>query len=361
MIYSLLNSNIIQLGMTALFGAGLYLILSKFPVLIKFLIYLICCGIILSALFNIGEVYIYSDFYKRAFFYFTDDITTILMVCLMWSLWRRNHFTAGIVSIAMFLSGGKVAFVLFVIALSAFWFINKHSFRTPLLRVLLCGLAGYIVINTSSYQIKKYNFSENSVYLEKAISFLSKKKAKEHYQSCTSVKKCLKTQFGQSLMSRYLSSVAGLWMTLQGGFAGKAYPNTKYKFAALMMKANPWGINDSYNLTYHHWRVMKGVQNPYLAFGAGYGPWLLLLLILIFAAIGYCAISNLRHGEAGEASLWSITFLVIVIFNQTQSWLKSGSIILILLGFCVAHILITYLKREFLFTPNTFLSPEPTR
>ena len=66
-----------------------------------------------------------------------------------------------------------------------------------------------------------------------------------------------------------------------------------------------------------------------------------------FISIGLVALFNLLRGENGPAAIFSIFYIVIVVFNQTQSWLMSGSLILALLGFCAFHILITWLSRNY--------------
>jgi hypothetical protein len=159
-----------------------------------------------------------------------------------------------------------------------------------------------------------------------------------------SVTGCFAKQLRISGLQRYYSSVAGLWMTLEGGFPGPAYPATAKKFADLMMQKNPWGINDKYKLTYEDWLRMRAPQNPYLRFGSGYGPWLLGVLVLGFLVIGGMAAVNLAKGEIGPGTVFSTFFIVNVALNQTQSWLTSGSPILALLGFSFFHISRTWLR-----------------
>lgn len=133
---------------------------------------------------------------------------------------------------------------------------------------------------------------------------------------------------------------------MQGGYRGARYPSSPDDFANLMVQENPWGINDKYGLDFGDWKKMRAPQNPYMRFGSGYGPWYLGFIVVAFLTIGVFAVLNLLDGETGPPIVFSIFFIVNIIFNQTQSWLTSGNPILVALGFCAFHILLTWFTRR---------------
>ncbi len=348
MITSLLASNLVQLLLTAAIGAALYLVIPWNTIFIKLISYAVALGIIVSALLTIGEVNIYSNYYRRAFFYFGDEITTIIAIMLLWSLIKNQFFLSATLTSAMLLSGGKVSVILLIIATLIYFTVNRNEWDLTKAKHLsvafLIGVIGYFTTN------------QIATTLAPPTSIAAKLKAVTPYKpptyqpvrtgSCSNIQRCFSTQVKRSLQDRYFTAIAGLWMTLQGGYPGKKFPNTPQAFADLMMKEDPWGINKRYNLNHLEWKKMGLVQTPYLAFGAGYGPALLILLLITFGIISILACLNIIAGERGEASLYSIIFITIVAFNHTQSWLKSGSLILIMLGFCASHIIISWLARQ---------------
>ena len=144
---------------------------------------------------------------------------------------------------------------------------------------------------------------------------------------------------------RYLSSIAGLWMASQGGFNRGRYPTASADFAKMMMRVNPWGINDRYGVTFEEWAKMARPQSPYAGFAASYGFWYLGALLLIFSMIWIVGFLNLREGESIAGSVITVFYMVHVTFNHTQEWLNSGNPVLILAGFCAFHILATRISR----------------
>ncbi|MGH1352627.1 MAG: hypothetical protein ACRBBN_17750 [Methyloligellaceae bacterium] len=348
MLTSLLQSNLIQLLLTAAAGAALYLVIPRWTLILSLISWTISLGIIVSALFTIGEVNIYSDYYRRAFFYFGDEITTVIIFLFMWSLIRKTHMLSAALASSMLLSGGKISLILLIIATALYLIANNSEWKRERARQFLIavflGIAGYSITNYVAISLPE----DSSV--KSGITNLIPNNAPTyqplHRSACSDLEKCFRTQIGHSLQYRYFSAVAGLWMTMQGGYSGKNFPNTRTAFADLMMKENPWGINEKYGLNHLEWSKVGLVQTPYLAFGAGYGPVLLIILILFFSAITCMAYFNIKAGEHGEASLYSIAFATIVIFNHTQSWLKAGSLILVMLGFCASHIILSWLSRQ---------------
>lgn len=352
---SILNSNAVQLVITFAFGASLCLL----PVhkIIPPLGVALSAGIFLSFFFIIGEVYIYSDTYRRAFLFFGDNISTILGFIFLYSIAANRSVLALIVLIGVLMSGGKASIILMLVMFALFLVMQRDRGQwlaegRRLFILFLIGVATYFASQSASLQLMK-----SSAFLSARASipkvFAAVGEASEDGdeipgagRACVTMANCVETQIESPLRQRYYTSLGGLWMTLQGGFPGKRYPGTPEKFADLMVAANPWDMNDTYDLTWNDWRRMGGVQNPYLCFGSGYGPWALLGLILILSGIGYVAWTNLKHGEADTAAVFSIFFIVTAFMNLTQSWLMSGSFILVLLGACSSHIISSWILRR---------------
>jgi hypothetical protein len=114
-----------------------------------------------------------------------------------------------------------------------------------------------------------------------------------------------------------------------------------------MTQANPWGVNDVFSIGWPLWERIGQVQNPYLRFGSGYGPLLLTALILLFSAVCYFGIRNLRAGEKSPEVAFTLFYIINVVFNQTQPWIASGSLILFSMGFCAGHIMWIWSARSF--------------
>lgn len=326
-----LESNLFQLVATAAVGSALWIVTRWFSSLIKIGAYALTLGIILSGLLNIGEVYVYSEYYRRAFFYYSDEITTVLVFLFFYYFIRKDTILILFLAMSIIISGGKMSIILFIVLSVIFFSVNWRCCGARLkwfFGYLLIGVLGYAVVVAISLQIEPYETGR----------FAGK-------NACRTVKMCIETRVG-NVLQRYISGVAGVWMTIEGGFPGERYPGTPEKFANLMMEADPWGINEEYNLTWEHWRKIGVVQPPYARFGSGYGPWMLGGLLALFLAIGMGAVTNLRKGARNEASLYAIFFLINVTFNQTQSWLNSGSIVLILTGACATQIIVSIMLRR---------------
>ena len=358
------ESNIVQLALTAVFGTVIFLLAQRVSWLVAAIGYILSAGIIVSALFKIGEVYIYSDYYRRAFFYYTDEVTTLIVFVFLWSVITQSRLLAGLCAAAMFLSGGKVSFVLLAIAVSLLLYSHKNEWQFLAKntgKFLAIGIMGYALVNSAALAIQKYDIltqiSPDLTQISPDHQWLTK--GGDRRGSCRTLGQCVQTQVHSAWKQRYYSSLGGLWMTMQGGFSGERYPNSEEKFADLMMAANPFGVNDYYGLSHADWAKIGAFQNPWLAFGSGYGPWLLGLLLGMFFAICWLGVTNIRTGQRYEFALHPLYFIVIVIFNQTQSWLKSGSFVLILVGFMAAQIIVSALIRKDML-PNTlsaFLFP----
>lgn len=333
-------------------GTGALLRLTRYQSILVVASWAINLGVLLSLLLQVGEVYFYSDYYARAFFFYGDEVSTLAAFSFLFAIATNRQWLALLAFTALVTSGGKAAFILFVIMVLCHAWVNKG----PLLkqcRILGVhagtGIALYFCLVSASQAMEQFDF--HSIWREQVNQTLNQAgwistTNTNHRGSCPKLETCVATQFENPLAQRYYSSLAGLWMTMQGGYTGSLYPNTKEKFADLMMQQNPWQMNQRYGLTWLDWKKMGQVQNPYLAFGSGYGPWMLLGMLTLLLLIAGMAISNLNHGEKGLASTFSIFYAVNIIFNQTQSWLKSGSLILLILGFCATSIILAWAARN---------------
>jgi len=138
------------------------------------------------------------------------------------------------------------------------------------------------------------------------------------------------------LKIRALSIIAGTWMTSQGGYSRELAVSTPEKFADLIYNSNPYGVNDSFNLTYDDWLLTGGVHNAYLGIGSSYGPFALgALIIFIFFII----IIGWRHKSNSYFYNTCFSyFLVVTIFNQSQQYVQAYNFELIVLSFCGAYV-----------------------
>ena len=250
------------------------------------------------------------------------------------------------------MSGGKISLLLLLIMMAVFILIKKQGKERFVLAAQFSGLSLGCVLIYAALMHASLQLMEHPLFIslrENIKQVIAHEYAlPDHRTAChhLNLVGCIEQQSERAILQRYYSSLGGLWMTLQGGYRGQSYPNSNERFADLMVAANPWGMNDRNKLTRAQWLSIGAVQNPYLRFGSGYGPWLMLAQIGVFLAIGYIAWRNLRVGESDEAAIFSIYFLVLILFNQTQPWLVSMSWILVLLGLCTSHIVVTALLRR---------------
>lgn len=330
MIQQIVSSNAVQLA--TVFGAGGlgYLAAARWPVVIAIVGFAAAALLAVSFTFDTGEVYSYTTFYKRAFSHLGDDVTTWLTPLMTWAVLSRRQLLATAVAAGILLSGTKISLVLLLLQYMAVLLICKGRRRTISVAFwtsLAVAAAVYLTLVLASPHLVRTGGAEPAT------------------QRCAGGGECLAAQVTRPVHDRGLSAVAGLWMTLQGGFPGARYPDTPEKFADLMMQANPWGINDSFSVTHAEWIRMGTVQTPYLHFGAGYGILPLAALLLGLAAIGWIGTGNIRDGERGPFVAFTVFFVINAVVNQTQPWLTRGPI-LFLMGFCAMHILQTYRSRE---------------
>lgn len=363
---ALLESNAIQLLLTAILGAGLYFFNIRRLILAGAIF--LAAGIYLSFMFMLGEVYNYSDYYRRAFFVFSDNVSTVFLFAFSCAFAMRHHVVATMCIAAMLMSGGKVSLILLLLVLTLFLFKRQRGVarKREVQRIMtpLCGgVAMYLaflfcsnaLVDTAYFEpIRKTVAYAVGPFVSGGHPRLLGEGLPNNRGACPNPSLCFETQVKGALQQRYYSSLGGLWMTMQGGFRGAAYPNSPEQFASLMVQANPWGMNDKYQLDWAKWERIGAVQNPYLSFGSGYGPWLMLLLLSGVAIVALMAWQNLWHEADDLSAMLTINYIAIAVFNQTQSWLMSGSLILALVAFCAGHVVITWATRKGLLQQSAY-------
>lgn len=330
MLAQLVNSNAVQLAAVAAAGGAGYLVAARWPAIIAAVGFATAAALAVSFAFEVGEVYSYAGLYKRAFWHLTDGVTTWLTPILIWAVLARRRALAVAVACGILLSGTKIALVLLVLQYGAILVVSPGR-RREVTRTLWTALAVGVV-----------------VYLGLVLAsphLVAGTGGRPLPQRCDSGADCLATQLARPLLERGVSSAAGLWMTLAGGFAGAEHPATPEAFADLMVAEDPWGLSDRFGIDRAAWLRMRTVQTPYLRFGAGYGLLPLVALLAAIAALCWLAIGNLRCGESDPLAAFSVFFVVNAVFNQTQPWISRGAILFVM-GFSAAHILTRRLSRH---------------
>lgn len=299
-----------------------------------------------SFLMEVGEVYSYSGWYKRAYWYFGDDLTTWMSPLFLYAVMKRWIALAACIAGALFMSGGRIGLLLLVIQLVFAIWLYRHDALVCLRSFAIALLGGILIyfgtLGASPYAIKTGN--DLAILITGDKEYRSFVPTVRGYGNCR-VQDCFETKIKRPLRIRALSAVGGLWMTLQGGFPGDRYPNTPEKFANLMQIANPWGINDKYNVSRAEWMKIATIQSPYLGFGAGYGPFLLLPVMAFIGAVALLGLRSLRRGPLDQYGGFTVFFIVNAIFNQTQAWLLPGPVLFVM-GFCGTHILWQFLNES---------------
>lgn len=344
-LVQLAGSSAVQSAAAA--GAGLlaYLAVARWPALLALLGYATAALLAVSFVLDVGEVYSYSDVYKRAFSVLGDDVTTWLTPLLPWAVLSRRRLLAVAVACAILFSGTKISLLLLALQLAALVLLYKGERRALALRcaapLLLAAVVYLPLVLASPYAIAAGNRLAAAVAGpatatagDSAPAFAPTRRG---HGTCRQDDNCLGRLLAQPLRQRTVSAVAGLWMTLQGGFPGPRYPGTADKFADLMVAANPWGVNEAWGITREEWRQIGTVQTPYLRFGSGYGPLALAGLLLGIAGIAVLGLRNIAAGERDPFVAFTLFFVVNAVVNQTQPWLVPGPI-LVLMGFSGAHI-----------------------
>lgn len=335
---------------------------SIFPIwFFRLLVLYITVLLSISFIFDVGEVYQYSTYYKRAFANLEDDIPIIISILAVVFLLSGSQFFLSLTLIASALAGGKMAIIALFLGLIAAIVLSPGRRRQL---ALMCAkgvgvaLIGYFLAISVSNGLSKERDGENfrsgvvsflqhqNVGLKDARKIRRGKSVLRGHGSCKTSKTCFDRHIKGAVFNRFVSSVGGFWMTLQGGYPGNRYPNTPEKFADLMVEANPFGINDRFDLSRKDWLKSPPPQNAYARFGAGYGYWGLGLLLVFVSAIALMAISNVRNGETGPPLSLTIGFFLITAVDQTQPWTVAPSRIMVGLGLCTTHIVVLYLLRR---------------
>ena len=361
------SSNAVQLAGTAAAGLLAYMAAARWPALLALLGYAAAALLAVSFVLDVGEVYSYSDFYKRAFSVLGDDVTTWLTPLMLWAVLSRRRMLAFAVACAILFSGTKISLLLLVLQFAVLALIHKQEPRALALRFatpLLLAAAVYVpLVLASPHAISAANRladmssgaaaagagaasagASASAPVSAPVSVPAFAPTRLGKGSCREGN-CLIKLLARPLRQRSVSAVAGLWMTLQGGFAGPRYPGTADKFADLMVAANPWGVNDAWGVTRDEWQQIGTVQTPYLQFGSGYGMAALAGLLLGVAGIAVLGARNIANGERDPFVAFTVFFIVNAVVNQTQPWLIRGPI-LMLMGFSAAHIVARHLAHR---------------
>lgn len=298
--------------------------------------------VIFSALLDVGEVYSYSDYYKRAFWYFGDDLTTWISPLFLVFVLLRRHLLSVVMVGAAFLSGGRIGLLLICIQTILVIWVYRRQASTVGRSMCLAFLGGFalyiVVVSSSPYAIRSANSLILTFNLQERISLFEP--TRRGFSDCR-LGTCFEKKIKRPFRTRLLSSAAGLWMTLEGGFPGSRYPNSAEKFADLMSDANPWGINDRYGVSRDEWMRIGTIQSPYVGFGAGYGPIRLALVMGFIGAVCLVGMWNLKTLAPDPLVAFTAFFVVNSIFNQTQAWLLPGPV-LFAMGLCGTHILWQY-------------------
>jgi len=145
--------------MTVAFGAILYF--CKIRLIIVITAIILSVGIILSFLLDVGEVYTYSSLYRRAFFIFGDDVTSVINFGFLYAFARRKIGLSLFLLLSIFLSGGKASIILLLIMVVAFILIQRRGSerREEFLlfsKLSLFGWLMYVVLMLVSPKILEY-------------------------------------------------------------------------------------------------------------------------------------------------------------------------------------------------------------
>lgn len=333
----IIESNAVQMLLVSFAGSIAYGIYNFRPWLLSFVVFVVAALIGFSFLFDVGEVYSYSDFYKRAFWYFGDDVTTCLAAAYIWSLISRRLKLGCLLATAILLSGGRIGIILVIIQLGLLYFrpnLNPRGlFTTVSLTVAtaLCLYFSSILVSPTMISVGNkvaYQLGSNEPWFQKTTNGAD----------CIS-DNCFEYKVKRPFRIRAYGAIAGLWMTLDGGYPGSRFPNTPEKLADLMMEANPWGLNDRLGITRQDWLLVGTIQSPYLQFGAGYGPFFLIAAMSIIGLLCVIGLRNLIAQPGESRSAFALFFVVNAIFNQTQAWLLPGPILFVM-ALCGTHIML---------------------
>ncbi|WEA60689.1 hypothetical protein PO860_02065 [Rhizobium sp. BJ04] len=333
----IIESNAVQTLLVSFAGVVAYGAYRYRPWLVAFVGFIVAGLLAFSFLFDVGEVYSYSDFYKRAYWFFGDDVTTCLTAVYIWSLLSRRPKLGCTVATAILLSGGRIGIILMIIQISLLYFRPNLNYR-GLFTTVSVTIAAAVSLYFSSVLISPTMISVGN---EVAYQLGS---SEPWFQKTTNGAdcrgdNCFENKVKRPFRIRVYGAAAGLWMTLDGGYPGSRFPNTPEKLADLMTQANPWGINDRFGITRQDWITVGTIQSPYLQFGAGYGPFFLMVAMSVIGLLCVVGFRNLIAEPGEPSSAFVIFFGVNAIFNQTQAWLLPGPVLFVM-ALCGTHIVL---------------------
>lgn len=357
------ESNLFQVLMTLLAGGGFYYIFCSLitaaqvnkngmqtqeKALEKPLLYLVLfvtailtTVFLVSFLFDLGETYQYSRWYKRSFGPFGDGFPFSLLLVLAFGFYLRSSATIVLALTLILVSGGRMVIASALLLMGFILIKSGIRFnKITVLKFVFLPFIFYFLALLISNQLIEDSVKQSIGQYVKALTGIENKP--QGQGACRTYDNCIETQVGTPFRQRLTTSAAGLWMTLQGGYPGALYPGTPEKFADFMMTHNPFRLNDRFDLEWSDWQKAGAVQNPYLNVGSGYGPLGLTLCMLFYfctSVVGYRQLRN-RSDKKPFMAL-TVFFIFLSIVNQTQPWIQSGSLLLFLSGVAAAHIWIT--------------------
>jgi hypothetical protein len=300
----IIESNAVQTLLVSFAGVVAYGAYRYRPWLVAFVGFIVAGLLAFSFLFDVGEVYSYSDFYKRAYWFFGDDVTTCLTAVYIWSLLSRRPKLGCAVATAILLSGGRIGIILMIIQIGLLYFRPNLNYR-GLFTTVSVTIGAAVSLYFSSVLISPTMISVGN---EVAYQLGS---SEPWFQKTTNGAdcrgdNCFENKVKRPFRIRVYGAAAGLWMTLDGGYPGSRFPNTPEKLADLMTQANPWGINDRFGIT------------------------------SLLCVVGF---RNLIAQPGEPSSAFVIFFGVNAIFNQTQAWLLPGPVLFVM-ALCGTHIVL---------------------
>ena len=362
MLVTFFSSNLVQLFLTSLTGAGLYLgfaglrlwrpahfdraflVFMKIAMGVAFLIFALCF------ILNLGETYRYSFLYKRTFSFFGDGFAPVFLFFLLFFLVKRQDYFAILALSSIVLSGGKMVIIsslLCYVFLALHGNIGVSFFKC--VKHYICSFLLYILLLATShmYEHARLPVSEHarlpvSEHARLPVSehgniFIEEKRYAGK-KACENIYKCFDTQVLTALKQRIISSTAGIYMMFRGGFAGPNYPSEKEEFADLLFEANPYGVNEFFNLSWHDWHRIGEIEHPYLNFGASYGVVSFICLIMLIASTIFVGLRDLSLNRDSSYRFLTYFFLLTCLVNQTQQWIQSFSEVFILVALSGSHI-----------------------
>lgn len=359
----LFQSNLFQVLITLFSGFSLYAISYWFVVcrtssgqrerldrvfnfLVRFVILYIVAVIIVSFIFDLGETYQYLTWYKRSFGIFGDGFPFILILFLIFGFYVYSNAIIAITLSVSLLVGSRIVLIASVICVLCFYiakFVTRPTKTTLLFIIVPCFIYfGSLVV--SNHFVSDDSKHQAAMVFSKLITM---KKNHAGHAACETSEKCLKTQVASPIKQRLITSGAGLWMTMQGGFSGPAYPGSRKEFADFMMRYNPFGFNDKFNLSWREWYRAGAIQHPYLNIGSGYGPIGFAVCMFFYLYTSFVGYKNIRGGlDQTQFRSFTVFFIFLVLINQTQPWIQSGSLLLFVSGIAAAHIWIIEISNR---------------